>query len=1225
MINAARLSVNTEVIGAGVALGVLYQIQGAITSSMRAASGAYAEYERLNLSFQSLLAREKLMRDSRLAMTTALAQSSQEAERLVAWNQRLAISSPFDEAGVSSAFKTAQGFGFVADSMDKTEISAKRLTTALINQSAATGGSTETMFRVAYALGQMRTAGKVMGGEVMQLTQAGVNVNDYLARGFGKTTSEIIAMREKGLVPANKAIKAIVEGLERDYGAAATMQANTMMGLQNSLQDLQTITSRTLFGSFFDPQEVDAAGKKVSTLKDFLGELVGMAQGPEFLNWLDQTSETLADIGVAASDGLRGAIPVLGSVFELLKGIASTGAGALGFVAEMGQTVARMIDSTANLRDAGNLDPGMLGRVGSTVFLAGLGGQLLLRGAQNQIASRVAAKDAAYAAWTTQRDNAALLSSAAQGATQRVEASRTLAALRGDTASYTTALRDTAAAQALNTRATAANNEVNRQAARIRDGNYQGVRKFNWELVKNTGFLAVSSLAIASVSIAWQEYQKQVDAAVRAASDASPMLKEFNAILKKQGMAGMDDQQRLVYTAEIDFDEAQAEYRKAHANTAQVMKDEAFNLSGGWAGVMADMLSPLQVGLTHVFVSAVNVLIEGMNKIPNVHIEPLTFDVDDAQRQRATLERDLQMVFGDSKAQAQARITEAQKAEAASLDNVRKAATHLDAIKNMIVVKAPSLELTADQQTAFDNLLKVEDEYQQERLDRDIAYERKLREIGKERDQKLLDARKSYGKQLREIDKNYWESLRKNAEAAAKELPSALAPVITADVGFLRGIEDRREAHNEKLAVLAKQGAQCKLPEEEKAFAEQERLAAAAYVEQQRQQQEHLGRMLVDYITAQALRNNISQSALDQMTAAIRDEYGIQETLAEQSFRMMRGEMDAWVESGGRGTEDVIENLAIIREATVETQMAYEDMVKEQTDALADQFAAGRINRDEYLRLLRDVPRQARSELGINQEGPAESERQKQLVRDTNEAKLNAEKSYLEQVKQIREEWYGEAMASAAKNHAAEEAAARESYALRLKDAEAGLKGITEAQREEMYRQVMLIVEQRLILNTKAKHEFDKIRQEYEGRHLTPEEEAALMRRLRDISRRYGTDQAGLQDTYKPPPPPDWREVEDQRERAGLPRAFGGEVWPSRAYWVGEREPELFVPREAGYILPPSRSFQLPAGALTMRNLTLNLHIGSVDSDARVRQMAEYVLRVLNTQIDDVILTGGKR
>jgi len=278
--------------------GVVDQVKGL----GEAALSSYADTERLGLSLEALVAKEKVAAGAYQDVQQAMKASGDEAQKLLKWTQQLAIDSPFGQDGVAEAFKMAQAYGFVSDSMDKTQITAKRLTSALIDFSAGSGQSEETMQRVSLALGQVKAKGKLAGDEMMQLTEAGLNARQILADAFHKSTDEIVRMQEKGLIPADKAIKAITESLERDFGGAAKRQAETFSGLLNSLDDLKSVSLKNLFGGVFEG------------LKPQIVEVVNLLGSDGMQGTITAVGKTAGSVVSLISSNIKTLIPVIAGV-----------------------------------------------------------------------------------------------------------------------------------------------------------------------------------------------------------------------------------------------------------------------------------------------------------------------------------------------------------------------------------------------------------------------------------------------------------------------------------------------------------------------------------------------------------------------------------------------------------------------------------------------------------------------------------------------------------------------------------------------------------------------------------------------------------------------------------------------------------------------------------------------------------------------------------------------
>ncbi len=97
----------------------------------------------------------------------------------------------------------------------------------------------EAMPRVARALGQMASLGKLSAEELNQLSEVGINARKYLAEGFGMTVDEL----QKSSVGIQSIIDTIWRGLDADYAGGAKKAMNSWDGLmvqfRKSIQDLE--------------------------------------------------------------------------------------------------------------------------------------------------------------------------------------------------------------------------------------------------------------------------------------------------------------------------------------------------------------------------------------------------------------------------------------------------------------------------------------------------------------------------------------------------------------------------------------------------------------------------------------------------------------------------------------------------------------------------------------------------------------------------------------------------------------------------------------------------------------------------------------------------------------------------------------------------------------------------------------------------------------------------
>lgn len=229
------------VLGGSLMINAVHQVE----DLGRAALDSVAYYERLGMSLTSMAAAEALNSGAASSMNEALKQTSGVAEETTAWMRNLAIESPFAMRGVAEAYRTAETYGFVGKE-------AKNLTQTLIDYASGTGQTEEAMKRIALALGQIQNNGKLAGQEVLQLAGAGIPVTKILAKAFGITTGELVKLQEKGLVPADKAIRALTDYMNTSYAGAAKAQAGTFSGMISSISELKEMNLQEFFTGTFE-------------------------------------------------------------------------------------------------------------------------------------------------------------------------------------------------------------------------------------------------------------------------------------------------------------------------------------------------------------------------------------------------------------------------------------------------------------------------------------------------------------------------------------------------------------------------------------------------------------------------------------------------------------------------------------------------------------------------------------------------------------------------------------------------------------------------------------------------------------------------------------------------------------------------------------------------------------------------------------------------------------
>lgn len=142
---------------------------------------------------------------------------------------QLAATTPFEFAPLTTATKRMIAFGFSAENA---------LSTLRIIGDAVSGLGTgqEGIDRMVIAFGQIKASGVLRGQDLLQLQQAGISTTKYLKQA-GLATSGDVGKIGMLHISASKGIKAIIDGMKRDFGGLSAAQAKTWKGLVSTIHD----------------------------------------------------------------------------------------------------------------------------------------------------------------------------------------------------------------------------------------------------------------------------------------------------------------------------------------------------------------------------------------------------------------------------------------------------------------------------------------------------------------------------------------------------------------------------------------------------------------------------------------------------------------------------------------------------------------------------------------------------------------------------------------------------------------------------------------------------------------------------------------------------------------------------------------------------------------------------------------------------------------------------
>ena len=249
--------------------------------------------------------------------------------------------------------------------------------TNLGDAASGLGLGTEGVSRLAYALGQMQTSGKLNAQDMMQLTSAGISAWDMLAQAAGKTVAEMKDLCSKGAIDSKAAVQTIVAGMNEQFGGMMAKTSDEVAGLLANIEETAGNTSAAVGKYLTEAFNIKGILKDVS---DRLGEFqqkmqTATEQGKSMGDVIKECVPTpvLAAIGAFAAVLAVvsvAAVATLGTVLGLSAGMVAIGA-AMGAVAALVVTYWDEIVDAVNIAVQAILDTVVI--IGTAITEAVLG------------------------------------------------------------------------------------------------------------------------------------------------------------------------------------------------------------------------------------------------------------------------------------------------------------------------------------------------------------------------------------------------------------------------------------------------------------------------------------------------------------------------------------------------------------------------------------------------------------------------------------------------------------------------------------------------------------------------------------------------------------------------------------------------------------------------------------------------------------------------------------
>lgn len=183
----------------------------------------------------------------RMHMTLGVVLKDQvRANALIKDMQQFAAETPFNTSSLMEAFQLLRNYG----------METRKILPALKNigdaAAASPRGMEFTVHRIALAIGQMKSQGKLMGQELRQLAEAGVGANEILQKHFNASIPEIQKMVKSGAISIDQVIDALLQGMDERFGGTMKKLAHSWSGLMERIRDKGQIAIRQITEPLFE-------------------------------------------------------------------------------------------------------------------------------------------------------------------------------------------------------------------------------------------------------------------------------------------------------------------------------------------------------------------------------------------------------------------------------------------------------------------------------------------------------------------------------------------------------------------------------------------------------------------------------------------------------------------------------------------------------------------------------------------------------------------------------------------------------------------------------------------------------------------------------------------------------------------------------------------------------------------------------------------------------------
>jgi len=236
---------------------------------------------------------------AKASFTAMLGGNSKLAEQHISKLREMAQTTPFETKDLIDASKTLQQFGVNVDSVIP----------LMKSLGDASGGNSERFKSMALVMGQVTSAGKLQGQDLMQFINSGWNPLNEIVKRTGESMSEAKDRMSKGSVSAYEVATALSD---------ATKEGGKFFGLM----DTQSKTVGGQWSNFTDSLQLSLIRIWESNNSLFSGII---SKASEVVNWFTTNWSTIVEVFKPLTDTIMEMVGALGDAYRQMGFVGGAG------------------------------------------------------------------------------------------------------------------------------------------------------------------------------------------------------------------------------------------------------------------------------------------------------------------------------------------------------------------------------------------------------------------------------------------------------------------------------------------------------------------------------------------------------------------------------------------------------------------------------------------------------------------------------------------------------------------------------------------------------------------------------------------------------------------------------------------------------------------------------------------------------------------------------------